>query len=118
MALRGARLLNKDVLVTAGKLVNDSSAQVRREVAISIRGDNSIEAADLWTKLAQQYDGKDRWYLEALGISRKETGIFTSANGERVWAAHGTRRPGRDIVWRSRSRAAMPLLADLIKNVE
>jgi putative heme-binding domain-containing protein len=115
MALRGARLLNKDVLLTAGKLVNDSSAQVRREVAIAIRGDSSIEAADIWSKLAQQYDGKDRWYLEALGISAEGNWDLYFSKWRASVGSTWNSPAGRDIVWRSRSRAAMPLLADLIK---
>ncbi|MEI9919675.1 MAG: PVC-type heme-binding CxxCH protein [Bacteroidota bacterium] len=115
MALRASRLLNKDVLSNASRLVNDSSAQVRREVAIAIRGNNSIEAADLWTKLAQQYDGRDRWYLEALGIAAEGNwDLYFSKWRASVGSAWNS-PAGRDIVWRSRSRAAMPLLADLIK---
>ena len=28
-------------------------------------------SVQLWVELAAQYDGKDRWYLEALGIGEK-----------------------------------------------
>ncbi len=67
--IRAARFLKKDIIPIADKLIEDSSPQVRRELAIALRGNSSKEAAQLWTRLAQQYDGKDRWYLEALGIS-------------------------------------------------
>jgi hypothetical protein len=36
---------------------------VRRECAVSLHRLHSEEAAQLWTELAIQYDGKDRWYL-------------------------------------------------------
>lgn len=115
MGIRGARLLKKDIIPVADKLVDDPSPQVRREVAIAIRGNNSIQAADIWTKLAQQYNGNDRWYLEALGISAEGNwDLYFSrwrATVGSAWNSPG----GRDIVWRSRCRAAMPLLAELIK---
>jgi hypothetical protein len=60
-ALRAARQFNWDVLKTATALQSDPSPQVRREVAIAIRGINSPEAAKVWTALATEYDGKDRW---------------------------------------------------------
>lgn len=115
MGIRGARLLKKDIMPIATRLVNDPSPQVRREVAIAIRGNNSIEAADIWTKLAMQYDGTDRWYLEALGISAEGNwdlyfSKWRAAVGS-TWNSPG----GRDIVWRSRSKASLPLLAELIK---
>lgn len=115
LGIRGARLLKKDILPIATTLVNDPSPQVRREVAIAIRGNNTIQAAEIWTKLAQQYDGTDRWYLEALGIAAERNwDLYFSkwrASVGNEWNSPG----GRDIVWRSRSRAAMPLLAELIK---
>jgi len=47
-------------------LVQDQSPQVRRQIAVCLHG--SKDPAPLWVALAQQHDGKDRWYLEALGI--------------------------------------------------
>jgi putative membrane-bound dehydrogenase-like protein len=114
-AIRAARFFNKDIIPIAAKLIEDSSPQVRRELAIALRGNASKEAAQLWTRLAQQYDGKDRWYLEALGIGAAGNwdlyfDTWKSAVGEQ-W-----KTPGNiDIVWRSRSKSALPLLAQVIK---
>lgn len=114
--IRAARFLGKDIIALCTKLVQDPSPQVRREVALAIRGNSTPEAANLWTQLAQQYNGKDRWYLEALGIS---------ANGNwdlyfNTWknkVGENWKEPNNvDIVWRSRSKAAMPLLAELIQS--
>lgn len=117
-AIRAARQLNYDVLNTASKLKNDPSPQVRREVAIAIRGNSSVEAAEIWTTLASQYDSKDRWYLEALGISADgnwdlyfDTWLKKVGNDWNNPANH-------DIVWRSRSKSAMPLLAQLIASAD
>jgi len=112
-ALRIARALNIDVLPFVKQLVNDSSAQVRRECAIALRHNKSDEAPKLWTRLAQQYDGKDRWYLEALGIAadKQEDRFFS------VWLANVGNKwntpAGRDLIWRSRSPKAAPLLAKI-----
>ena len=113
--IRVSRQLNKDVIAVVAKLLNDSSAQVRRELIIALRESKSPHAADLWAKLALQYKGNDRWYLEALGIGAQ-------GNEERFFAAWKSKvgkewnTPANcDIVWRSRSKAAMPLMAELIR---
>ncbi|GGB92854.1 hypothetical protein GCM10011325_20380 [Dyadobacter sediminis] len=95
-------------------LVNDKEPQVRRECALMLHHNKSAEAPALWTALARQYDGKDRWYLEALGIG---------ADGQwdsffKAWVAEAGADPvatqaGKDIVWRSRSKESIPLLASL-----
>jgi putative membrane-bound dehydrogenase-like protein len=118
LALRVAREQKKDIFPLAVALADDASAQVRREVALSIRGSHAPKAPDLWTKLALQYDGKDRWYLEALGIGAQgnEEKFFTTWKNTigREWSSPA----GSDIVWRSRSQAALPLLAELIKKAD
>jgi putative membrane-bound dehydrogenase-like protein len=114
--IRAVRFLKKDMLDAASRLVNDPSPQVRREVAIAIRGQATQKAADIWTALAKNYDGKDRWYLEALGIGASENwdlyfDTWMKSVGDQ-WKAEGN----TDIVWRSRSKSAMPLLAQLIQS--
>jgi len=96
------------------KLVHDPSPAVRRQIAISITGTSDSEK--LWTALALQYDGKDRWSLEALGIGARgnEEACFDAwrkAVGDR-WNTPA----GRDIIWRSRARAAAPLLASIVED--
>ncbi len=114
-SLRVERSLGKDILPVVEKLVNHPSAQVRREAVIALRGNGSAKASELWAKLAQQHDGTDRWYLETLGIGAigNENLFFTTWKKEvgANWNTPG----GRDIVWRMRSKEAMPMLAELIK---
>lgn len=117
-ALRAARQLKHDVLKTAASLKDDPSPQVRREVAIAIRGNKTAEAANIWTDLAAQYDGKDRWYLEALGISADPAWDLYFATWLKKIGNDWKNAANRDIVWRSRSKAAMPLLAQLIKTAD
>lgn len=97
-------------------LLRDPSAQVRRTLALALRHQTAPAAARMWAVLADQFDGSDRWYLEALGIA---------ADGQwnRFFAAwlkleHGAwdTRAGRALVWRSRARVALPLLASIIED--
>ncbi len=112
--IRLARRLELDLMPIAEKLVNDPSARVRAELAIALRYLTDTAAAEIWAQLAQQYDGQDRWYLEALGIGvdpRREE--FFASWLDRVGEAW-PQNAGKEIVWRSRARAAAPLLASLI----
>jgi putative membrane-bound dehydrogenase-like protein len=113
-ALRAARELGGDVLPYVTLLVHDSSPQVRRECAIALRHNPSPQAADLWTDLALQNDGKDRWYVEALGIGADKQWDEFFANWLKRVGSDWNNPGGRDIVWRSRSKLALPLLAKLI----
>jgi putative membrane-bound dehydrogenase-like protein len=113
-ALRCAKRYNYKLDELSDQLSSDSSAQVRREVALSIRGSNTEKAATIWTRLAQQYDGKDRWYLEALGISAHETWDLYFGTWLKAVGKNWNNDANRDIVWRSRSKHALPLLAELI----
>ncbi|TAE21649.1 MAG: dehydrogenase [Cytophagales bacterium] len=119
-ALRAARQLNNDLTIAAVKqLANDASAQVRRECALALHRNNSPEAPALWAQLAAMHDGKDRWYLEALGIGAAgQWDAFYAAymarmNNERDGAPATTNVGFKDIVWRSRTKASVPVLAQL-----
>ncbi len=112
--LRLARALKMDVIPALKTLAKDPSAQVRRECAIALRHNPSPEAPAIWTSLASQYDGKDRWYLEALGIGMdRQSDRFFNAWLDSVGDRWNT-PAGRDIVWRARSNKAPALLAKLV----
>jgi len=112
-AIRAARQGGGAILGYLAPLVNDEDAQVRRECAIALRHVKDPEAAELWATLASRHDGRDRWYLEALGIGAAgQWDSFFSAYLKR------TENPllsdaGKDVVWRARTEAAIPLLARL-----
>lgn len=115
-AFKAARELKLDVIPMVKQAVNDPSWQVRREALIALRHNPSPEAPALWATLAQQYDGKDRWYLEALGVSAdKQWDSYFAAWKQKVGDNWNT-PAGRDIVWRSRAKAALPLLASIIQD--
>ncbi|WP_234735140.1 PVC-type heme-binding CxxCH protein [Tellurirhabdus bombi] len=113
-ALRAAREMKMDLIPYLKKLVNDPSAQVRRECAIALRRNTSSQAPELWAQLAMQHDGKDRWYLEALGIGADgQWDSFYTAWLKRAGVNPIGTAAGKDIVWRSRTKEAVPMLARL-----
>lgn len=68
-AFRALRKVKGRVLAEARRLSDDPSAAVRREVALSLRSVPLAESREIILKLSTAYDGKDRWYLEALGTA-------------------------------------------------
>lgn len=117
-AIRAVALSKNNAVPYLSALATDDNVAVRREVAITLRYSHTPEAAELWVKLAQQYDGKDRWYLEALGIaSDLHADLFFQTWLEKIEFDVNNKRH-QDIVWRSRSAKALPLLAAMIKSTE
>ncbi|MDH5381788.1 MAG: PQQ-dependent sugar dehydrogenase [Cyclobacteriaceae bacterium] len=112
--IRVARNLSKEMIPLLQKLVNDPSTQVKREVALALRNENSNEAEDLWVQLAMQYDGQDRWYLEALGIGAQYKSETLYQKWLTMVGEDWKEKAGRDIVWRLRDDEALPKLTELI----
>jgi len=115
--IRMARELNLDINASLAKLSINTSAQVRREVAIALYHSKNKNAADIWNNLIAGYDGKDRWYLEALGISAdnqwdKFLDKYLTTHKE-YWNGPS----GYDIIWRSRSNETPSKLAEIIPKV-
>ncbi|MGB8167907.1 MAG: hypothetical protein WCF18_10480, partial [Chthoniobacteraceae bacterium] len=75
---RALRTANHNVLAMAAIMVNDESAAVRREVALTLRDVPAEKSVALLAKLASQFDGQDRAYLEALGLgsTHKEAEVY------------------------------------------
>jgi putative membrane-bound dehydrogenase-like protein len=114
-AIRLARLHGIDVAALASA-ASDKAPEVRRELAISLRHNSSPAAAEIWAQLAQQYDGKDRWYLEALGIAAdKQWDAFLDAYLAKTSEPWKT-PAGRDILWRSRAKKTPELLVKIMKD--
>ena len=117
VALRAARQLKADLIPYLQVLVKDADAQVRREAAIAIRHLNAPEAAELWAQLANQHDGSDRWYLEALGIGAEgqwDSFFATWAGQQNTQTLNSAAQ--KDIIWRARTAHAIPFLASLASN--
>jgi putative heme-binding domain-containing protein len=96
----------------------DPAPEVRRELLIGLRDVQPEPLAKHWAPLAIQYDGQDRWYLEALGIAAE--GHWDECLSE--WMAlNGGKVKGKaaqDIIWRSRASQTARMLADAIGDPE
>ena len=117
-AIRLARQAEVDVnlLDTLQRAAADPAPEVRRECALALRFLKTEQANELWAKLALGHDGKDRWYLEALGIGAD---LHWDARLEAWHKAAGNSAPSaatRDILWRSRAAATPEHLAKIISD--
>lgn len=116
-ALRIARQRGANLVPILEHLVADPNPQVRREAAIALRHLESPEAPRLWAALARQHDGRDRWYLEALGIGAGLRWDACLAAYLELAGDDALQTPaGRDIVWRSRARQTSALLARILRD--
>jgi putative membrane-bound dehydrogenase-like protein len=90
---------------------DDPRADVRREVLLSLRDVDPGVATPLITELAKQYDGKDRFYLEAIGIAvgqdqhRREVILADFDKHFPEWNDKVA-----DLVWELRPPSVMPRL--------
>jgi len=115
VGLRIARELKLDLIPLIKQLAADDSAQVRRECALALRHCPDPRAAALWAELAARYDGRDRWYLEALGIGADgQWNPFLDAWLARV-GPHWNTPEGRELIWRSRGAKTPALLAQILQ---
>lgn len=119
-ALRMARQHDFDLTGYIQLIANDKRAprSLVREAAIALRHGKVQNKPSLWAGLAKQHDGKDRWYLEALGIGADQDwdaclAAWLDAVGDK-WNSQG----GRDIIWRSRSAQTADLLVQILTSSE
>ncbi len=68
VAFRALRAAERDVFALCESMAKDKSPAVRREVAIALRDFKTDAAVGLLVTIAQQFDGQDRSYLEAVGL--------------------------------------------------
>jgi putative membrane-bound dehydrogenase-like protein len=128
LALRVLRASGADLLTVSQPLLRDPSPQVRREIALLLQdetrmtppyliGEQTKPSAALvsaLTELAKQYDGKDRWYLEALGIATRgrEDAVYAKL---REGSAQWSDNLGQ-LLWELRPPASMPYLIETVRN--
>ena len=116
LALRILRQYDKNnFLERTKKLQTDNVPAVRREVALSLREVDTGTAIAPLLRLIEQYDGKDRWYLEALGIAArgKENELFAKLQAQ--YPGDWNARLG-ELIWEFRPSAALPYLMQAVNN--
>jgi hypothetical protein len=101
-------------MVIAARLSEDASAQVRRECAVALHGRQDPRVPPLWARLAEQFDGQDRWYLEALGIAAEGQWDRCLQAWLHQVGTDWNSPAGRQLVWRSRAEQTPELLRQLI----
>ncbi len=113
--LRLARQIDVDVVSIVEKLLDDPDPQVRRECLIALAEESGGRAGDAWVRLATQHDGRDRWYLEALGIAARGKWDDWLLRWMQAAGREGFHSAsGRDIIWRSRAAASPLILATIL----
>jgi len=128
LGLRIQRAGGVDAMTLARRFVRDPSPQVRREIAVMLQdpqrltppylvGEQTTPSAavlDVLTELAKQYDGKDRWYLEALGIAARgrEDALYAKLREiHPAWnATFG------NLLWELRAPASLTFVSDTARN--
>jgi putative membrane-bound dehydrogenase-like protein len=111
-AFRALKQAKSDNLLTyIAKLAQDNSPAVRREAAVALWDVPLEKSQAIITDLVNGYDGKDRWYLEALGMALegKEEIIYpklTANAGEPVQWDEKT----ANLVWRLHPVASVDAL--------
>ncbi|HWG47218.1 MAG TPA: PVC-type heme-binding CxxCH protein [Gemmataceae bacterium] len=94
------------------KLIYGHSPLVRREALLQLRDADKVKAKPLIRELAMKYDGKDRFYLEAIGIA---VGHHDKARRDAILAdfdklfVEWDERIG-NLVWELRPPGMLPLL--------
>jgi putative membrane-bound dehydrogenase-like protein len=68
VAYRSLRRIGENMVPHARKLASDADTGIRRDVALSLRSIPFEKSKDLFVELAKGYDGKDKNYLEAMGL--------------------------------------------------
>ena len=112
VAYRALKTAGQDPIALATKLATDASPAVRREVALNLRDAPAQTSVILLAKIAALFDGKDRAYLEAIGIGSegKEASVFnalakTFAKDPIAWSPAES-----GIAWRLHTPEAVPAL--------
>jgi putative membrane-bound dehydrogenase-like protein len=105
----GEEVLTPEILK---ELVDDPSAAVRRETLLMLRDLPAAEAKEAVYALARKHDGKDRFYLEAIGIA---VNPHDAARRQQLLGEFDRAFPGWDdrvidLVWELQPEGALPLL--------
>jgi putative membrane-bound dehydrogenase-like protein len=105
-------LTDRDFKEIAQKLLHDPSAAVRWEILLALRNTDPAKAKPLIYDLMKQYDGKDRFYLAAIGIA---VGRHDQKRREIILADFDKQFPEwndkvANLVWELRPPKLLPLL--------
>ncbi len=109
VAYRALRCAKQDVLAMAARMASDKSPAVRREVALTLRDVPADKSLPLLVKIAKQFNGKDRAYLEAFGMGSegKEDQVYAVVAKDMGGAPEKWSEAFAWIAWRLHPAAAV-----------
>lgn len=116
VVMRAIREMRQPGTVLPGGL--QDSAQLRRDVVISLRGKHSDSSDVMWARVAQLHQATDRWHLEALGIGADGRWDQRLAAYFKIVPKAIDTDAGRDIIWRSRASQTPQLLVQILSSPE
>ncbi len=115
LALRIVRATGGDVAAAVRLLASDKAPDVRREVAVALQDVPDGVAVEVIGELARQYDGKDRWYLESLGIAARGRENLLYAKLRQAYPGKWNSRLGQ-FLWEFRPSDALPYLIETVND--
>lgn len=120
-AFRALRELGTGTLLYAKRLSEDKSPFVRREVAIALRDVPFADKKEILLSLARQYDGQDRWYLEALGSAMDKDAALWYDELKMLLATKNIspaewKKPMTDFAWRLHPANAVDDIVSRVKD--
>ena len=112
VAYRALHRAGQDPLGLASKMAEDASAAVRREVALHLRDVPAEKSVPLLVKIAAKFDGKDRAYLEAIGLGSegKESQVYGEVSKSFAKDPLAWSEAAAWIAWRLHPVEAIPAL--------
>ncbi len=120
--LRAARMTKQDMVAVADKMIGDASPGVLREIAVAMNYEPAERAVPVLVKLADRYDGKDRWYLEAIGIGATDKEEQLLAAWKKDGKNAGDAEVANNLTWRLKregpesSAASAPTDSQLVQS--
>ena len=121
VAYRSLRRMGFDMSDYASKLASDEDAGIRRDVALSLRSLSFDQSKDTFLDIANQFDGQDKNYVEAIGLGAhgKESQVWEHLKNKLgfqkspKWSNAFAR-----ITWRLGTHKAIPSLKERVQNAE
>ncbi len=113
VAYRALKRSGADGLALARKLAGDESAAVRREVATSLRDVPAADSVPLLAQIGMKFDGKDRAYLDAIGLGSegKEGAVYAALSSVIAKDPLQWTEAAAWLAWRLHPAEAVPALA-------
>ncbi len=102
VAYRSLHRAGYDRMALTTRFADDPSPAIRREVALHLRDIPATKAVPLLDKIASKFDGKDRAYLEAIGLGSdgKESAVYSEISKRFAKSPEDWNDAAQWLVWR------------------